>query len=33
MATKVSLGFGKLPDTELDNFAQTIIDAMTGNAN
>jgi hypothetical protein len=32
MATKVSLGFGKLPDTELDNFAQAIIDALTGNA-
>jgi hypothetical protein len=31
MATKVSLGFAKLPDTELDNFAQTIIDTMTGN--
>lgn len=33
MATKVSLGFGKLPDTELDNFALAVIDAMTGNAN
>lgn len=32
MATKVSLGFAKLPDTELDNFAQSVIDAMTGNA-
>jgi hypothetical protein len=31
MATKVSLGFARLPDTELDNFAQTIIDTMTGN--
>jgi hypothetical protein len=33
MATKVSLGFAKLPDTELDNFAQAVIDAMTGNTN
>ena len=33
MATKVSLGFGKLPDMELDNFAQAVIDAMTGNTN
>jgi hypothetical protein len=33
MATKVSLGFAKLPDTELDNFAQAVIDAMTGNPN
>jgi hypothetical protein len=33
MATKVSLGFGKLPDMELDNFAQAIIDAITGNTN
>ena len=32
MATKVSLGFAKLADTELDNFAQAVIDAMTGNA-
>ena len=32
MATKVSFGFGRLSDTELDNFAQGIIDAMTGNA-
>jgi len=32
MATKVSLSFGKLADTELDNFAQGVIDAMTGNA-
>jgi len=32
MATKVSLGFAKLADTELDNFAQTVINAMTGNA-
>jgi hypothetical protein len=33
MATKVSLGFAKLPDTALDNFAQAVIDAMTGNTN
>ena len=32
MATKVSFGFGRLPDTELDNFAQGVIDALTGNA-
>src|SRR5438067_13031037 len=32
MATKVSLGFAKLPDTESDNFAQGVIDALTGNA-
>jgi hypothetical protein len=32
MATKVSLSFGRLPDTELDNFAQGVIDALTGNA-
>src|SRR5437762_4741487 len=32
MATKVSFGFGRLSDTELDNFAQGVIDAMTGNA-
>jgi hypothetical protein len=32
MATKVSLGFAKLSDTELDNFAQSVIDALTGNA-
>ena len=32
MATKVSLRFAKLADTELDNFAQGVIDAMTGNA-
>jgi len=32
MATKVSLGFAKLADTELDNLAQAVIDAMTGNA-
>lgn len=32
MTAKVSLSFGKLADTELDNFAQGVIDAMTGNA-
>jgi hypothetical protein len=32
VAAKVSLGFGRLPDTELDNFAQGVIDALTGNA-
>jgi len=31
MSTKVSLGFAKLSDTELDNFAQAVIDSMTGN--
>lgn len=32
MSTKVSLGFAELSDTELDNFAQGVIDALTGNA-
>ena len=32
MIIKVSLAFGKLPDMDLDNFAQSVIDAMTGNA-
>ena len=32
MIVKVSLGFASIPDTELDNFAQAVIDAMTGNA-
>ena len=32
MAVKVSLSFGKFSDVELDNFAQGVIDAMTGNA-
>ena len=32
MATKVSLSFVELSDTELDNFAQGVIDALTGNA-
>lgn len=31
MAAKVSLGFATLSDTELDNFAQGVIDRMTGN--
>jgi hypothetical protein len=31
VATRVSLGFGRLPDTELDNFAQGVIDALAGN--
>lgn len=31
MATKVSLGFGRFSDAELDNFAQGVIDALTGN--
>jgi hypothetical protein len=32
MILKTSLSFASLPDMELDNFAQSIIDAMTGNA-
>lgn len=32
MIAKVSLGFAKLADSELDNFAQAVIDAMSGNA-
>ena len=32
MAAKVSLGFAKFSDVELDNFAQGVIDRMTGNA-
>jgi hypothetical protein len=32
MATKVSLGFGKSSDAELDCFAPGVIDALTGNA-
>jgi hypothetical protein len=32
MATKVSLGFGKFSDAELDSFAQGVIDALTDNA-
>ncbi len=31
MQLRVSLSFARIPDTELDNFAQSIIDAMTGN--
>lgn len=33
MIPKVSVGFRKLPDSELDNFANNVIRAMTGNAN
>jgi hypothetical protein len=32
MAAKVSLGFAKLSDMELDNFAQGVINKMNGNA-
>jgi hypothetical protein len=32
MIVKVSTNFGRLSDTELDNFAQGVIDALTGNA-
>jgi hypothetical protein len=32
MAAKVSLSFGKFSDTELDNFAQSVVDSLTGNA-
>jgi hypothetical protein len=32
MNLRVSLGFARVPDTELDNFAQGIVDVMTGNA-
>lgn len=32
MILKVSLGFARLPDVELDNFAQGVVAAMTGNA-
>ena len=32
MLLRVSLGFAKLPDTQLDNFTQTIINELTGNA-
>jgi hypothetical protein len=31
MAVKVSLGFANLRDGDLDNFAQVVIDGMTGN--
>src|SRR5437763_3729500 len=32
MIFKVSLGFARLSDTELDNFAQSVIASLTGNA-
>lgn len=32
MILKVSLGFAKLPDMELDNFTQGVIERLTGNA-
>jgi hypothetical protein len=32
MISKVSLGFGKLTETELASFAEGVIDSMTGNA-
>ncbi|HMG72663.1 MAG TPA: fibronectin type III domain-containing protein [Pyrinomonadaceae bacterium] len=32
MSPRVSLAFAKLPDTQLDNFAQAVIEQMTGNA-
>jgi hypothetical protein len=32
MKTKVSLGFARLSDGDLDTFAQGVIDSMTGNA-
>ena len=32
MKLRVSLGFSKLPDTELDNFIFNVINMMTGNA-
>ena len=32
MSIKVSLGFARLSDGDLDNFAQGVIDAITGNA-
>jgi hypothetical protein len=32
MILRVSLGFARLPDSEVDNFAQGVIDKMTGNA-
>ena len=33
MIAKVSLGFARLSDTELDNFAQAVADGMNDNAN
>jgi hypothetical protein len=32
MNLRMSLGFAKLPDAQVDNFAQGVIDGMTGNA-
>jgi hypothetical protein len=32
MIIKVSFGFARLSDMELDNFAQRVVDSMTGNA-
>src|SRR5476651_1167770 len=32
MGAKVSRGFANLPDPDLDNFLQTIINSITGNA-
>ena len=32
MILKVSLSFARLSDQELDNFAQSVVDSMTGNA-
>jgi hypothetical protein len=32
MILRVSLGFARLPDAELDNFTQAVINQMTGNA-
>src|ERR1700693_922453 len=32
MNLRILLSFARVPDTELDNFAQTVIDGMTGNA-
>ena len=32
MTLRVSFGFGSMPDQELDNFAQSVIDSMTNNA-
>jgi len=32
MIQRVSLSFARVPDAELDNFTQTVIAQMTGNA-
>ena len=32
MGLRVSLGFAKMTDTEMDNFTQTVINGITGNA-